>query len=413
MKKLLIISFDLIREGESVKSLAISSILSYLKNDIRYGNEFIAEHLPINMFSLNNATKVEDLHDRLSDFDFGTFDFIALSAYIWNEYLTNDLISYIRNVFGFRGSFILGGYQISYSGNPQIEYPDCQFFISGYAEESLLAIMTGSTINRYVKSAIDFTKIPSPYLSGELPLKANQKMVRLETKRGCPYRCSFCAHRDLTFNKVYKHSLEKVYKELYLFKKINVEKINIIDPIFNAGKEYLAVMEEMERINLSSLISLQARFETIRGDKGMQFLDKCEKLNVILEFGLQTAVVEESEMINRKNSPKEIKKAMKALKDRGINYEISLIYGLPYQTLDSFKYSIDFALDNGCTQLTAYPLMLLKGTELYQQKEQFQFKEKSIGEYNIPVVVESNTFSKKEWHEMKKIAEELSPNQRI
>lgn len=414
MKNLLIISFDLIREGESKKSLAIASLLSFLKNDIRYGDKFKAEHISINMLKVRNKGKVIDFHPLLSHIDFSKVDFIALSAYIWNEYLTNGLIDDLRKTFGFKGKIILGGYQISYSKNPQLEYPDCQFFINGYGEQALLDIVSQeNTKNIFSQSKLDFSSLPSPYLNKEIPISQNQKMVRLETKRGCPYRCSFCAHRDLTFNKVHKHTLGKVFKEIAFFKEINVKKINIIDPIFNAGKDYLEIMEEMVRINFKPLISLQARFETIKGSRGEKFLDLCEKLNIQLEFGLQTSIPSESEIINRKNDPTEIKKVMLELNNRNINYEISLIYGLPKQTLQSFKQSIDFAYKNGCLNLTAYPMMLLKGTELFYQKELFGFREQEIGEFNIPVVVESNSFSENEWYLMQEIAQSLDENIRI
>lgn len=414
MKNLLIISFDLIRDGESQKSLAIGSLLSFLKNDIRCGNEFQAKHISINMLKIRDKGKVENFYPLLSHINFLKIDFIALSAYIWNEYLTNNFIKYLRTTFGFRGKIILGGYQISYSKNPLLEYPDCQYFINGYGEQALLDIITQESIeNIFTQSTLNFSSLPSPYLNKEIPISVNQKMVRLETKRGCPYRCTFCAHRDLTFNKVHKHSLDKIFKEIAFFEKMNVQKINIIDPIFNAGKEYLKVMEEMNRIHFKPLVSVQARFETIKGKQGQKFLDLCERLNFHLEFGLQTSIPSESEIINRKNNPIEIKRVMAELKNRAIDYEISLIYGLPEQTIDSFKKSIDFVFDNGCSNLTAFPMMLLKGTELFYQKERFGFKEREIGEFNIPIVTKSNSFSEKDWFSMHEIAQSLDANYRI
>ncbi|MGH1336871.1 MAG: B12-binding domain-containing radical SAM protein [Aureispira sp.] len=413
MKKLLIISFDLIRKGESKTSLAIGSINSYLKSDERYGVDFTFENLSLNMFNLSKDSKVKDFREKLLAYNFKEIDYIAISAYVWNEFLLNDLIKYLRKEFDFIGSIILGGYQISYSSNPEQEYTDVQYFISGHAEKALLDIVTGKEKKSKIQGIVDFKKIQSPYLTGEISTSYKQEKVRLETKRGCPYRCSFCAHRDLTFNKIYKHDLDKVFQEISLFKEKEVRKINIIDPIFNAGNDYLAVMGEMNRVNLSSLVSVQARFETIQGNKGDKFLDLCEKLNFNLEFGLQTAIEEESVIINRKNNPDKIRKVMKKLKERQINYEISLIYGLPLQTVSSFEASIDFSINHGCKGLTAFPLMLLKGTELYQQKEKFSLIEQKIGDYNIPVVTQSNTYSKKDWYTMKSIAENLQINERI
>lgn len=82
---------------------------------------------------------------------------------------------------------------------------------------------------------MDFTQLASPYLSGELPVPLGAPMVRMETKRGCPYRCSFCAHRDLITSKVHKHPLEKVFQELTLLAERRVARVNILDPILDAG----------------------------------------------------------------------------------------------------------------------------------------------------------------------------------
>lgn len=413
IKKLLIISFDFIREGENEKSLAIASILSYLKNDKRYGEDFLVYHLPINMFFLDKNTTANDLKKYLDIFNSHNFDFVGLSAYIWNEFLINDIMLMLRNDFLFQGQFVLGGYQISYSSNPEVEYPNNKYFISGYGEQGLLKLLTEEVKNNRIDSFVDFTKVPSPYLTKELQIKDFQKMVRMETKRGCPYRCTFCAHRDLKYNSVYKQPLNKVFSEISFFKEKKVGKINIIDPIFNAGNDYLPILKEFVETRTSSLISMQTRFENISGEKGEKFLNYCGQLNCNLEFGLQTANEEESKLINRKNKTEKIKTVMQKLNEKKISYEISLIYGLPNQTLDSFKESIEFVYQNGGTNIYCYPLMLLKGTKLYQQKNQFGFKEQNIGEYNIPVVTQSNSFSEKEWYQMKQIAESLRPNNRI
>ena len=169
----------------------------------------------------------------------------------------------------------------------------------------------------------------------------------------------------------------------------------------------------MERINLKSLISIQARFETIFGERGEEFLDLCGRLNVNLEFGLQTASEIESAIIKRKNNPEKIRKVMQKINDRNISYEVSLIYGLPMQTLNSFQESIDFVYEEGCKKVIAFPLMLLKGTELYDQKEKYGFQERCFGDFNIPVAVSSHSFTEKDWYKMKEIASNLVPAERI
>ncbi|MEO9953917.1 radical SAM protein [Nonlabens sp.] len=407
MRKLLLISFDFIREGEPNTSLAIGSIMSYLYTKEEYGSEFEVKHHTINMFSLNSNTTSLDIAQEIAYVDFNSFNFIAISAYVWNEKYLNDLMHILRIKYSFSGKFILGGYQISYSNNPSVEYPNCDLFVDGYGEDTVYQILMGKYKAGLVKSSLEFSDIPSPYTTGIIPISENQSKVRIETKRGCPYKCTFCAHRDLTNNKVLIKANDRVFEELIFFKNMNVNKINILDPIFNAGKDYLVILNKMVSIGLTSLVSIQTRFETISGEKGQEFLNLCEKLNIHLEFGLQTAIRNESILIKRKNQPEKIASVMEELNNRGISYEVSLIYGLPSQTLNSFNESIKFLKKNGCHNIKAFPLMLLKGTELYLEKEKYKMEEKTINEFDIPVVVKSDSFTEKEWLQMKERAEDL------
>jgi hypothetical protein len=54
----------------------------------------------------------------------------------------------------------------------------------------------------------------------------------------------------------------------------------------------------------------------------------------------------------------------------------------------------------------------LKGTELYEQKEKFNFVEQNMGDFNIPTVIASNSYTEQEWLKMSEIAEQLNPNSR-
>lgn len=61
--------------------------------------------------------------------------------------------------------------------------------------------------------------IPSPYLTGifDRIIQDNPEVTwnaTLETNRGCPYQCTFCDWGSLTYNKVKKFGLERVFAEL-------------------------------------------------------------------------------------------------------------------------------------------------------------------------------------------------------
>ena len=410
MKKCLLISFDLIREGEIEKSLSIASLIAFAKSDERYGTDFTIEHISFNMLKAPNIVSWDFFEEKFKDIDISSLDSIALSCYVWNEYLLYPLYLFFKKS-GFKGKYIGGGYQISYSYESLLveEYPFIDIYINGYGEKSLLSaiLMKKPTQKVFLNEQLDFHNLPSPYLTGEIQVQQSEQMVRFETQRGCPYRCTFCAHRDLATNKIHKHPLDKVFEELAFLKEKDVKRINILDPIFNVGKNYISILKEIQRIALKANITLQTRLEKIDNLEGDEFLQLCSQSNITLEFGLQTIFEEEYKVIHRKNNIEKINRALEKINDLNINYEISLIYGLPNQTVETFKKSIDFAVQSGCKIIKAYPLMLLKGTELYTERKKWNMKEKTIGDYHIPVVVSSSSFTEEDWWEMKYIADSL------
>ena len=400
-------------------SLSIGSIISYLKSDSGYQRDFSLEHVSVNMIGIQYDDAPDELFDEyLGNVNLKEISLIAISAYVWNEYLINPLTQYLRRN-GFAGKIVLGGYQVTYAeaDSLNVDYPEVDFFISGYAEKSFLDLIKDKVELRgksLITSKINFEEIPSPYLHGVIDVIPGQEMLRMETKRGCPYRCSFCAHRDLQNNKLYMGELEKAKAELSLFKEKGVRRINVLDPVFNVGNTYIPILEEIARLGFEDTVfTFQTRIERIKGEEGELFLSLISQIGGHLEFGVQTIIKEEFNVIRRPNDVEHIDRVISRLNQMDITYEVSLIYGLPNQTKHSFRRSIEFFRDLGCEKIMAFPLMLLKGTELYAEKEKYQLLEEPMGEFQIPVVVSGNTFTKSDWLEMKQIAIGMEHPERV
>ena len=414
MKKALFITFDIVREDESEVSLAMASILTTLKNNKVVADTVLLDHITVNMLPLGSNVTNADFPTFIFGKKIYELDYVLISVSVWNEYFINEFIAFLKEN-GFSGKIVLGGHQITYNGREELlwKYKDANVFIIGYAEESLIELFLNDSDVKFLNAPIDFNNLLSPFLENEVVINANTKMIRWETKRGCPYKCSFCAHRDLTNKKVHYFGIEKALREIEYFNNTNIKRINILDPVFNIGKEYLSVMEKIVQTNNSIQYTLQTRFESIKKEDGRKFLDLCSLGNFHLEFGVQTVNEEESKSIDRNNNYGIMYEMLEEIKVRDISSEISLIYGLPGQTLDSFKMSIDELQKRGCNDIKAYPLMLLQGTKLYKSKSDWEMKEEVIGDYNIPVVTSSKTFTKKDWIAMEYLANQLQPSNRL
>lgn len=327
------------------------------------------------------------------------------------------LLSWRGFARGFTGEFVLGGYQVSYmTGDEDAAtaalrraYPDARRFVRGYAESSLKRVVLRSGSEWLFADPVEFGGLTSPYVSGMIHLENGQPMARTETQRGCPYRCTFCAHRDTATSRVHRLGLERIAEEFAIFAEKRVGKINVLDPVFNGGPRALEVLALARDVRLDSRLSLQCRFEILTSD----FMDTVAGMNVELEFGVQTVIPGEAKLIRRPNDLKKIGWALHELNARAVPFEVSLIYGLPGQTLESFRESIGWLESRGVRRIKAWPLMLLRGTELDRQREEFAMRETRFGDFGIPVVTSSSSFNEDEWELMRETAEKLCPTERV
>jgi radical SAM superfamily enzyme YgiQ (UPF0313 family) len=191
-----------------------------------------------------------------------------------------------------------------------------------------------------------------------------------------------------------------------LFCKNNVEDIAVLDPIFNSGKQAVKILKRFHENGFKGRLSLQCRAEMITDE----FIEYSSKLNVRLEFGLQTIHENEGVAVNRKNNMKKVRQNLTKIIDAGIEYEVSVIYGLPEQTLDSFRETINWCLSMKTPVIKAFPLMLLRGTDTEKRKHTWGFVESGD---SMPVAIQSDTFSFEDWLQMSKISQSLKDSENM
>lgn len=417
-RKLILASLDWTRPKDPAMSLGQGSILTNLR---RHNIPVIAKSWAFNHPSFNYVDVLKFIMNNADE----TTDF-ALGAYIWHEPATQALLNDLKRD-KFPGRIILGGPQISYTKN-KIEsfYPQADIFIRGYGEEALARLMVSPqekpTIAgvHYAKepdlgisSKIDLESLPSPFLTGTIP---PQPFIRWETQRGCPFRCSFCQHResDVTMERR-QFSRSRIMDEIrWITDNRIISDVAVLDPTFNSGPYYLQIMEALIAGKYQGKLSLQCRAEMIREE----FLTLVDELNktahVVLELGLQTINKEEQRLIQRPNNMLKVSWVLSETRKRNIATEVSLIFGLPNQTVQSFHDSIQYCKDLHVPTIYAFPLMLLRGTPLYDNKEKFGLMETSDinisvdrAQQNIPHVIASPSFTPDDWHIMSKMAESL------
>lgn len=410
MRKLCLITFDIIREGEPETAYSIASILSFLKSKSEYGKDYLVDHFSFNL-NEKPGLKIDWASQKI---DWEQYDFVAISCYIWSHSQSLSAMRWIKSV-GVKAKILAGGYQVNTSSEIQLKsiYPHADQFIMGYAEQSLFDILTNGTPEIVQNKPVDFDQIPSPFLDGTISLESGVRRLRLETKRGCPFACTFCAHRNLGRTTLY-HLHEKLLTELQFLSTKTVERISVTDPVFNMGGTYIPYLEAIRDLKMDGIFNFQVRPELITSHQDDKLIELLGVTKSQIELGIQTFDPEVNALIQRKNNYLQIQSALEKLMANGIDFGISLIYGLPGQTLKSFANDLEMVSKLGLKNVVAFPLMVLPGTELYQDKEKFGIKEGYIDNgFKIPHVIESSSFTNVEWMRMHEMASKLNPGQRL
>ncbi len=406
-RNVVLVSIDWRREGDGKTSLGIASIAATLKSA---GIHYQLVESTVN----DSAFNLEHLQSRIQEAleEMGPDALLGFGVFVWNDKQICKLLKRLRLPEGSR--IVLGGPQISYmpAGELEAAYPEAHLFVRGAGERAMLhlaqdvpleqcGVHRAGSPDEGLHASLPLNGLPSPFVEGAVHIAPE---MRWETQRGCTFKCSFCQHREADGRMPTRmFDMERLRVEAELFARRGVKRISVLDPIFHTSDAHaIAVLNLLKQAGVTAKIALQCRFEMLTE----AFLDALEGLDVTLEFGLQTTSTTESRVIHRQNNMPKVEEKLALVRQRGIDFEVSLIYGLPTQTLASFKESVDWCKRQNVPRVMAWPLMLLRGTPMYQQKGEYGLRE-SVDQA-IPIVIASNSFTEAEYSAMRQIAKELS-----
>jgi hypothetical protein len=235
----------------------------------------------------------------------------------------------------------------------------------------------------------DLSLVPSPILSSvysDAEMAATRVFV-YETNRGCPYSCAFCYWGGATNSKVRQFPLERIEAE--------VDRIvRLAQPgaqIFIADANFGILARDVEIAK--ALIDTCRRY-----DKRVVVLTNWAKntsdrvvtiAHMLHSAGLTGAITLSAQsfdpqvlqIANRSNIRPDTYRRMQAkFRDLGVPTYTDLIWGLPGETVESYKTSIEEVLTAGGNPVI-YPLLLLNNTEY--TKERFR-ADHQIQARNLP-----------------------------
>lgn len=316
---------------------------------------FSAEEKPIPEFV---AKKILELNPSI----------VCFSVFVWNyDFLTN--VAKIIRENKPKVLFVAGGPEITACPEKNTVF---DYVISGEGEEQvpllLEKLIVGQTENlcRHIHgNRVPVEKLISPYLSGILDTKEYADGALWELARGCPFKCAYC-YESKGEKTVVHFPMERIKAELDFFKKQNVTQIFVLDPTYNANKERaLELLQYIKKTAPNIFFHFECRAEFI--DKALA--KAFAAINCSLQIGLQSSNLKALQLVNRSFNKEEFVRKINLLNNSGVIFGFDLIYGLPGDNLNSFRQSIDFAINLYPNSLEIFKLSVLPGTTLYDNRE--------------------------------------------
>jgi anaerobic magnesium-protoporphyrin IX monomethyl ester cyclase len=191
----------------------------------------------------------------------------------------------------------------------------------------------------------DLDTIPDPArdlvpLSRYLAFDSHASVV---TSRGCPYECIFCSAPAWTGRKVRYRTPSLCVDEIERLSAHGFTEITIEDDLFTLyRKHFLAVCGELMRRHTGIRWNAFSRVDTITPEIVKTMADAgCQAICFGVESGDQAVL----DLVKKRSDLDKVKEAMRMTQDVGISALASFIIGLPGETVETLKKTVEFAND--------------------------------------------------------------------
>lgn len=371
----------------------INSQYVHLNLAVRYLKKYVEANsdLKIEIYETNINNQVFNIIKDIYELN---PDKIIFSTYIWNKEYVVEIVRELKKVLP-NVEIILGGPEVSYKWEKfMANMPEVDALLLGEGEKVILNFLTkkdkkalgvvyrenGEIIFNGIEPIIENLDIvPFPYEDWEL--EDRTKIFYYESSRGCPFSCSYCLSSiDKT---VRYYSLDRVKKDLKRFLDSPIKLLKFVDRTFNLKKErYMEIWKfllENYREGITFHFEINAN---IFDDETLDFLEKVPKGYFQFEIGVQSINPETMVAIKRNNILDKLVHNVRRI-SRNIHLHLDLIAGLPYETYDIFKGSFNYVYNLKPEMIQLGFLKLLKGTQMYDEVEKYQYKYYSRPPYEV------------------------------
>ena len=207
---------------------------------------------------------------------------------------------------------------------------------------------------------LDSLPLPDPGLFPTAPYEGEDFWIPVQTRRGCPMRCSYCSTETIEGSRIRKRSPELIIRWLARWVETGFERFQFVDNTFNLPPSYTeslctTLAESPYRIAWRCILypgSLDERLVRAMAGAG------CREVSLGFESGCDEIL----KRMNKRFEARQVRQAAKMLSDYGISTMGFLMLGVPGETKRSVEESLAFVRG-----LNLNALKITLGARIYPQ----------------------------------------------
>ncbi|GAX59196.1 anaerobic magnesium-protoporphyrin IX monomethyl ester cyclase, elongator protein 3/MiaB/NifB family [Candidatus Scalindua japonica] len=287
-------------------------------------------------------------------------EIVGFSAMTPDIFAASNIAKRIKEVMPDIFIVLGGAHAIAMPRESLNEFPEIDFVVTGEGEETLVELVNSISGARNYReiSGLGFRKgkeiVINPsrgYIRNpdSLPFPAwdkfknNSNTYFVLSSRGCPYQCSFCMRSS--GNVVRDRTPENVVKEIeWLVEKFNPKKIIFIDETFTLRKaKVLELTSLLLKKGLNKKIKWVAQTRVDKRDPEVFARMKeagCEQI----EFGVESGNQQILNNVDKSITLTQVEETVKLARKTGLFIACTFIIGHPYETEETIKDTINFAV---------------------------------------------------------------------
>jgi radical SAM superfamily enzyme YgiQ (UPF0313 family) len=305
---------------------------------------------------------IEDVERRLRSFNPDVVGITSVTPSIYEAYKVAEIAKKVREDC----KVILGGPHATFMPRQTME--ECKYIdiiVRGEGEETIKELIKniekGAPLNEVKgitfreKNKIIDTE-PRPFIKNidDIPFPSRDllpihlykfngvKYTTMLTSRGCPFKCSFCSSSRLFGGYWRGRSPENVIEEMkIIYEEYGIKNIEFIDDTFTLNQERAEkICNEIIKQGWDISWGASSRVDTL----SKKLVEKMKKAGCwIVYLGIESGSQEILNAIGKGITLEQVKKAVKILKDVGIQVLGSFIIGFIQDTKKTIKETIKFA----------------------------------------------------------------------